>query len=167
MTRLSKEQRIAEIANNTVLDTNTKMAAIQAIIQGTTEAVETVETVEAVEAVEAVEMKVQVIISEQHTILAEQESKLNQNFGQNWERRNIPADGLSLHEQIELVDELQDEVVVFLSPIPVMIATRLNVPGPKPSTYLFHNDKREKKELPNGKVISVTAQDGWELVKFN
>jgi len=32
--------------------------------------------------------------------------------------------------------------------------------------YLLHNDRREKKELPNGRVISVVAQTGWQLCKF-
>ena len=114
-------------------------------------------------------MEVRIIISEQHSILLEQKEKLDLSFGENgWSRLNIPADGLCLHEQLELVDELQDDVIVFLSPIPCMIAARLNQAGPKPSTYIFNNDNRDKKELPNGKIISVVAAaTGWSLVKFN
>lgn len=113
-------------------------------------------------------MTAKVIISEQHTILPEQMDKLDLNFGENgWRRFNIPADGLSLHEQMEFVDRLQDDIIVFLSPIPCMIAARLNQAGYKPSTFIFNNDNRDKKELPNGKIISVVAQTGWELVKFN
>jgi hypothetical protein len=33
-----------------------------------------------------------------------------------------------------------------------------------PSWQVFHNDRREKKELPNGKVIMTVAKEGWELV---
>ena len=29
---------------------------------------------------------------------------------------------------------------------------------------VFHNDKRQKRELPNGKIISVVAETGWQLV---
>ena len=30
----------------------------------------------------------------------------------------------------------------------------------------LHNDRREKKELPNGKVIMAVAQTGWQLVSL-
>jgi len=30
--------------------------------------------------------------------------------------------------------------------------------------HIFHNDNREKKELPNGKIIHTVAQKGWVLV---
>lgn len=29
---------------------------------------------------------------------------------------------------------------------------------------IFHNDNREKKELPGGKVVSVVSQTGWQLI---
>ena len=29
---------------------------------------------------------------------------------------------------------------------------------------VFHNDRREKKELPDGLIIQVVAREGWQLV---
>jgi len=50
--------------------------------------------------------------------------------------------------------------IVFVSPIPYMVkelAKDANV-------LVFHNDRREKKQLPNGKIIQVVAETGWQLV---
>jgi hypothetical protein len=52
--------------------------------------------------------------------------------------------------------------VVFVSPIPAMIKRLVATKGAD-EVLIFCNDKREKKELPNGKVIYVVAQDGWYL----
>jgi hypothetical protein len=30
--------------------------------------------------------------------------------------------------------------------------------------FVLHNDRREKKELPNGKVIMTVAKEGWMIV---
>lgn len=64
--------------------------------------------------------------------------------------------------------------VVFVSPIPYMIKrlTQLSIVADidgactfmEYGTFIFHNDKREKKELPNGKIIYTVAQEGWQLV---
>ena len=107
-------------------------------------------------------MKAIVIINEQHTILKEQLNILNEKF-ESFEYHKIPATGITIKEQIELANELslKDDGVVFVSPIPVLLAECASL---KP-VYVFANDKREKKELPNGKIISVTAQTGWELVE--
>jgi len=84
----------------------------------------------------------------------------------------IPNEGLT-YDQMEVeACKLQDiasekeAVLVFASPVPALIKITLlqecYIGGA--TVLLFHNDKREKKELPNGKVISVTAKDGWKLV---
>jgi len=70
------------------------------------------------------------------------------------------------------------EVAVFASPIPYLVKRlsfragaqhvdfvegldlRLNAG----QVFIFHNDKREKKELPNVKVIFTVAKTGWKLV---
>lgn len=65
--------------------------------------------------------------------------------------------------------------VVFVSPIPYMIK-RLSQLAMCPEmgdeggvfeeygVFVFHNDKREKKKLDNGKVIYTVAKDGWEII---
>jgi hypothetical protein len=64
-------------------------------------------------------------------------------------------------------------VVVFVSPIPALLLILAQRDGERfgsgandglSCVQVFHNNKREKKELPNGKIISVTATEGWELI---
>jgi hypothetical protein len=120
-----------------------------------------------------------VIINEQHSLLPEQEKILNSQFD-SWEFFKVPADGWTLPEIMEKAKELAKDNVVFCSPIPVLLAelaknagfmdacskVENGFSGQVPSVYVFHNDVREKKELPNGKIISVTAKEGWQLVEI-
>jgi len=82
---------------------------------------------------------------------------------------NVPANGWTLQEMDHVLNGIDWDFCgdfVFVSPIPYLIkilslraAMSLNF-----DVYVFHNDNREKKELPNGKVISVVASEGWQLV---
>src|SRR5690554_3567804 len=89
-----------------------------------------------------------------------------------WNVMSVPAGGWSKEEIDNNVRKLKKaENVVFVSPVPYMLKIMTYNKGmgdelgyDYPNIYLFHNDNREKKELPNGKVISVIAQTGWELV---
>lgn len=64
--------------------------------------------------------------------------------------------------------------VVFVSPIPYMmiqltrkeyyIPTLEYVDQTGMFIKTFHNDNRDKKELPNGKIIYTVAKEGWQLV---
>ena len=131
-----------------------------------------------------------VFLNEQHTILPNQKKVLEDRFGDNYEILIVPKEGWTIEEMKELVYRLSsvingDEVLhgvewVFISPIPYLIKALTeivtfavdnfsgtsfgNMTFPAPCVLVFHNDKRNKKELPDGKVISVTAQDGWILV---
>lgn len=126
-------------------------------------------------------MKAKVIINEQHSLLPSQEEALNSQF-EGWEFYKVPAEGWTLEEMIEEVDDdliqyNSEYAIVFASPVPYLLAHCASVSGridtareygsetPELFVYLFHNDVREKKELPNGKVISVTAREGWQLVR--
>jgi len=116
-----------------------------------------------------------VIINEQHKLLEDQERILNEKFS-TWDLYKVPADGWNVAQIEKVEEELRNEVVIFCSPIPLLIARlsenlgylRRNFIGNDdkklPEVLIFHNDHREKKELPNGKVISVVAQTGWELI---
>ena len=120
-----------------------------------------------------------VIINEQHSLLPEQEKILNSQFS-SWEFFKVPADGWTLSEIRNKARELAKDDVVFCSPIPVLLAelaknvgfmaacsrVENGFSGEVPAVYVFHNDRREKKELPNGKVIMVVSQTGWELVEI-
>ena len=109
-------------------------------------------------------MKAIVVINEQHRLLQQQESVLQEKFEEGWDLLKVPAEGLPLDKQQEVVDQLllkQQTVVVFVSPIPFVLG-RLCRLGAK--VMVFNNDRREKVELPDGRIISRLAADGWQLV---
>jgi len=114
--------------------------------------------------------KTLVILNEQHTLLPEQQKILDHEYGQDgWELFNVPAEGWTLKEMGDLAIMMSTRNVVFVSPIPALmklIADRdvCKWDGHQASFRVFHNDRREKKELPNGKVIMTVAKEGWELV---
>ena len=130
-------------------------------------------------------MKAIVIINEQHSLLPDQNRILNSYFD-SYELYKVPADGWTIEEMNEEVDDdlIQNnynssKAIVFASPVPYLLAHCASVSGridtarveygsehPELYVYLFHNDKREKKELPNDKVISVVAKEGWQLVRI-
>ena len=116
-------------------------------------------------------MEALVIINEQHTLLPDQERILLEKFGA-FELVKVPATGWTL-EQIEEVCASLTGIVVFVSPIPAMIKILARRSGQDEgrfdgevgdSVFVFHNDHREKKALPDGRVIMTVAQDGWVLV---
>jgi len=126
-------------------------------------------------------MKTTVIINEQHKLHPEQEQILNMRF-EDWKTMLVPSDGWDIEQQKSIVKNLSG-IVVFVSPIPYMIKSAsmdaaLNwsynsckydyphVPCGDSlieAVFVMANDNRVKRELPNGKIISVVAQDGWYL----
>jgi len=107
-----------------------------------------------------------IVMNEQHSIMESQEELLVQHFGDaKREYVKIPATGLTHQQQLDIVNSIDSsETVVFVSPVPLMLVrSALNMQ----QTYLFANEGREKKELPNGKIIFVVPRTGWELIKVN
>lgn len=131
-------------------------------------------------------MKTLVVINEQHKLLDAQKQILNEKF-ENLEFLKVPADGWTLEDIKEIENKLKIsqgiESVVFVSPIPVLIAAlsvgvgfdhgfahnpNANHIGDTPMVFIFHNDKREKIELPDGRIINKISDDGWQLINpFN
>lgn len=119
---------------------------------------------------------VKVIINEQHSLMDEQVNILNEKFSDNWEIFPVPANGWTLEEMKKVYEELKDGyIVIFASPIPYLIrelsyglgldhGSDGYVKNGASMVLIFHNDKREKKELPNGKIIQTVAQTGWQLI---
>lgn len=121
-----------------------------------------------------------IIINEAHSLLSEQEKILKEKFG-TYEFLHVPKNGWSKEDQQKIAKKLINEGgnIVFISPVPMLMALiafykgygRAGIETGQPlmgwdiNLYLFHNDKREKKELPNGKIIQVVAQTGWQLVE--
>lgn len=113
---------------------------------------------------------VKVIINEQHKLLMEQQQILRDSFGE-FEVVPVPAQGWTLEDMKAKINEIAKAVapggvVIFASPIPYMIK-ELGVRSVKEDfeVKVFHNDRREKKELPDGRIIQVVAQEGWQLVQ--
>ena len=105
-----------------------------------------------------------VIINEQHSLLPSQTEALNRE-NTPYELYKIPAKGLNLIEQTLLagkLEEMEDINVIFASPIPLLLA-QLSY-NRKVRVGIFHNDNREKKELPNGKIIFTVPENGWQIV---
>lgn len=123
-------------------------------------------------------MRIIVIINEQHSLLPQQSELIRKKLGGEIELRKIPAEGINRQEIEELAEQLnrlRNVNIVVLSPIPLLLARLAHYSGECDTLalyggssgnpiYILHNDKREKKELSNGKVISVVAQEGWELI---
>lgn len=119
---------------------------------------------------------VKVIINEQHSLMTEQVKILNEKFGEQWEIFPVPANGWTLEEMRKVCEELQSGyTIIFASPIPYLIrelsyslgldhGSDGYVRNGSSMVLLFHNDHREKKELPNGKIIQTVAQTGWKLI---
>ena len=101
-----------------------------------------------------------VIINEQHTLLKEQRDIIEKNFFE-WDTLLVPACGWTLKEMKDVFEKLKEEEVVFVSPVPYLIR-ELALNGNK--VHIFHNDHREKKELPGGKIIQIISQTGWQLI---
>ena len=120
-----------------------------------------------------------IIINEQHSLLPQQSEIIRKELGQEIELRKIPAEGINRQQIEELAEELNrlnNINIVVLSPIPLLLGRLAYTSGeidgrydcvcPRNHIYILHNDQREKKELPNGKIISVVAQEGWELIEI-
>ncbi len=120
-----------------------------------------------------------VVLNEQHTLLEEQESVLNETF-EEWEIFPVPAEGWKAEQILgkyaigpiaqEVLSHIskdeRGDAVVFASPVPLLIKviTQCSVSGRSEfRVKIFHSDKREKKEF-DGRIISVVAKTGWKLV---
>lgn len=123
-------------------------------------------------------MKNFIVINKQHTLLPQQESLLREAYPEGYEVISVPAEGWTVKEQNSiwcgLCIRAEKEVLgdlVFVSPVPYLMALAaynngvviLGVPL-NVRVGIMHNEHREKKELPNGKIISVVSSEGWKLV---
>lgn len=112
-----------------------------------------------------------IIINESHSMMKEQEKIMGEEFGENWEVYPVPKTGWTLKQMDREVKKIMKTkkmehslFVVFVSPIPYMIMELTRRESSDVTVQCFHNDHREKKELPNGKIIQVVAKEGWQLV---
>jgi len=105
-----------------------------------------------------------VIINEVHSLKEEQKKLLQEYFG-GYCRYNILKTGLTLNQMEDVAKDLfklGNVQIVFASPIAPLLLMVLDYSA-RNNVHVFHNDKRDKKELPNGKVIYTIAEKGWQL----
>jgi len=108
-------------------------------------------------------MKTLVVLNEQHKLLLNQKELIEGAIDkEGYSIVNIPSTGLKLSELVKLSNSWHDSRIIFASPIPALI--KLVAEDDSLVLLVFHNDKREKKELSDGRIISVTSKTGWELV---
>jgi hypothetical protein len=113
-----------------------------------------------------------IIMNKQHKLTPQQQDILG---GAEYEIVAVPPEGWTLDEMKEILKRLiveleQGKKIVFVSPVPYLLATLSLWKGGHPKSpgkiAIFHNDRREKKELPDGKVVFSIPQEGWELVEI-
>ncbi len=128
--------------------------------------------------------KCTVIASEQHSVTAQQRHLLETSY-QTISTLPVPAAGWTAEEQQEQYLALRSTDcgdIIFLSPLPVMLAAAAYEAGYRaayckwaendgnpcgytmntPGMFIFHNSSRDRKEK-DGKVWYTVPQDGWEL----
>lgn len=119
-----------------------------------------------------------VIINKSHRLLPDQEWLLNQTFSE-WVRWDVPEDGLTADAQASAASVLADHMVVVASPVPFLTARLAAIKAAMAQRslfidtqidlWVFHNDKRVAKEVPDGKggvrVIHTVAPEGWQLLE--
>ena len=105
------------------------------------------------------------IINEQHRLFPEQEFLLRE---YEVKELQIPANGWNLTKIREIAEILTGKLVIFASPVPALMALLQTAPDTigthRIPFRVFHNSRREKRELPNGKIIQTVSATGWELV---
>ena len=124
-------------------------------------------------------MKTFVVINRQHELFPEQYNILKKEFGK-FHYIRIPPEGWTLSEQMKLIEKLSQLTekysglnVVFASPVPILIAflsyesaLRKHIKHTEPlNVFIFHNGHREKRVLPDGRIITVIPKTGWKLVE--
>lgn len=130
-------------------------------------------------------------MNQQHTLLEDQKATLDSEYD-SYDIYDVPAKGWTLSEMEEkyydLLSKLGADVqvygadrqnpitrvghkssydcdIVFVSPVQYLLKKlSMTSVGLDFNVKTFHNDRREKKELPNGKIIMTVAKEGWQLV---
>lgn len=98
-----------------------------------------------------------VVMNEQHSLLPEQTALLPDGYT----IASVPATGWDLDTIRQKSQEWGDRMVILVSPIPALMSIRAKDGKP---FQVFHNDRREKRELPDGRIIHTVAKEGWQLV---
>ena len=115
-------------------------------------------------------MNTYLIINETHSLLPDQIRELEEKGMSDYEEIRIPKEGWSLQTRLANAEEwtLLGGRFIFVSPEPVLLGKLAYNAGfgLNLEVYVFSNDKRIKKELPDGRIIHTVAREGWKLVRI-
>jgi hypothetical protein len=109
-----------------------------------------------------------VIKNETHQLFDEQQMLIEQLATNADEIKvlEVPADGWDLQEMNRVLENFEsypnDTKFIFVSPIPYLL--KETVKRYCDQVLIFHNDRREKKELPDGRIIQVVSSTCWQLI---
>lgn len=115
-------------------------------------------------------METYLVINEAHTLLPDQVRELREKGFDNYEEIRIPKEGWDARTRLSRAHEWAGRGgrYIFVSPEPVILgrmayfaAFRKDV-----AVYVFSNDRRVKKELPDGRIVQTIAPAGWRLVEL-
>ncbi len=106
-----------------------------------------------------------VIKNKTHQLFSEQQM-LIEKIGGEIKFLEVPTEGWDLQKMKEVLESFEnyagDTKFIFVSPIPYLLKETVKKYGDR--VYIFHNDRREKKTLPDGRIIQVVANEGWQLL---
>lgn len=126
-------------------------------------------------------MKNYLIINETHSLLPDQVRELEEKGMSDYEEIRIPKEGWNLQTRLDRAHEWarRGGRYIFVSPEPVMLGRLAYYAGHGShyidgtpafghdvAVYVFSNDRRVKKELPDGRIVQTIAPTGWKLVEI-
>jgi|SRR5690554_140468 len=115
-------------------------------------------------------METYLVINETHTLLPDQVRELEEKGMAEYEEIRIPKEGWDARTRFSLAHEWAERGgrYIFVSPEPVILGrlAHLSVFRKDVAVYVFSNDRRVKKELPDGRIVQTIAPTGWKLVEI-
>lgn len=115
-------------------------------------------------------MNTYLIINETHSLLPDQVRVLEEKGMSDYEEIRIPKEGWDARTRFSLAHEWAERGgrYIFVSPEPVILGrlAHLSVFRKDVAVYVFSNDRRVKKELPDGRIVQTIAPTGWKLVEI-
>ena len=111
-------------------------------------------------------METYLIINEAHTLLPDQVRELREKGFDNYEEIRIPKEGWDARTRLSLAHEWAGRGgrYIFVSPEPVILGRMayFAVFRKDVAVYVFSNDRRVKKELPDGwRLVELGRGDAW------
>ena len=116
-------------------------------------------------------MRAIIIINETHSMMDEQKSIIEERY-QNYEFLKVPSHGWTLEEMKKIKSKIWEEYmyssgemnIVFVSPVPYLLKELASLGAKFSSFKSLWCTMTQGERTPDGRIISVVAQTGWQLV---